>query len=78
MEQSGYFLVGLWMFSLFVDPNVGGLIGAVWVVLRYLYAAAYTKSNEGLATYTIPAYFCQYAFYAGTTIKVALVAVGLV
>ena len=78
MEQSAYFLVGLWMFSVFVDPNVGGVLGSIWVVARYFYAAAYAKSIEGLSTYTVPAYYCQIAFFLGTAIKVVLVLVGVV
>jgi hypothetical protein len=57
------FLVGILLFSVLVNGNVGALLGLVWVILRRMYASKYRKSagtmyaDKGLGQFTIPCYF---------------------
>jgi glutathione S-transferase len=41
LEQIVIFLPCLWLFSIFVNPNLGAIFGAVWVVGRIAYAWGY-------------------------------------
>jgi glutathione S-transferase len=41
LEQIVLFLPCLWLFSIFVNPNWGGIIGAFWIVGRIAYAWGY-------------------------------------
>jgi glutathione S-transferase len=41
LEQIVIFLPALWLFSIFVNPNVGAILGAVWIVGRIAYAWGY-------------------------------------
>lgn len=41
LEQIVIFLPCLWLFSIFVNPNVGSILGAVWIVGRIAYAWGY-------------------------------------
>lgn len=45
-EQLILFLPSLWLFSLFVSPIWGAVIGAVWIVGRILYAWGYYQAAE--------------------------------
>ncbi len=41
LEQLVPFLPSLWLFSLYISPMWGGIIGGVWIVGRILYAQGY-------------------------------------
>ncbi len=41
LEQIVIFLPCLWLFSIFVNPNLGAIIGGVWVIGRIGYAWGY-------------------------------------
>jgi glutathione S-transferase len=41
LEQIVIFLPCLWLFSIFVSPNLGAIFGAVWVIGRIGYAWGY-------------------------------------
>lgn len=45
-EQLILFLPALWLFSQFVSPFWGSIIGAVWVIGRLLYAWGYYQAAE--------------------------------
>jgi len=66
VEQLSGFLISLWIFSIFVEPKIGGLLGAAWVVLRYLYGLTYYKTSElkVLVKYTVPQYFIIFIFFS--------------
>jgi uncharacterized membrane protein YecN with MAPEG domain len=46
LEQLVFFLPLLWIFSLYVDPVWGSIIGAVWVLGRGIYAWGYYQASE--------------------------------
>ena len=41
LEQIVIFLPSLWLFSIYVNPNWGAILGTVWIVGRILYAWGY-------------------------------------
>lgn len=46
LEQLILFLPALWLFSFYISPLWGAIIGAVWVVGRVIYAWGYYQSAE--------------------------------
>lgn len=46
LEQLILFLPSLWIFSLFVSPTWGAVIGGVWIIGRILYAWGYYQEAE--------------------------------
>jgi uncharacterized MAPEG superfamily protein len=41
IEQLPVFLTGLWTYSFFVDPKIGGLVGIGWIISRLIYRHVY-------------------------------------
>lgn len=71
-EQYPQFLALMWVFSVTVDPFVGGTLGLLWVVFRHLYVSRYHRTIEGLGTYTIPAYLILTGMSMAIMVKIAL------
>ena len=46
LEQMILFLPGLWLFSYYVSPVTGAIIGGVWVLGRILFAWGYYQAAE--------------------------------
>jgi glutathione S-transferase len=46
VEQLVIFLPALWLFSFFVSPLWGAVIGVVWILGRILYALTYLRDAE--------------------------------
>jgi uncharacterized membrane protein YecN with MAPEG domain len=46
LEQLVVFLPGLWLFSFYVNPLWGAIIGAIWLVGRIAYAWGYYQAAE--------------------------------
>jgi len=46
LEQIVIFLPCLWLFSIFVNPNWGAILGAVWILGRIGYAWGYYAQAE--------------------------------
>ena len=69
IEQSSIFYVLLWSFSLLVSPTLGGLIGLVWIVLRYLYFCRYRDTGKNIGHFTVPAYMCLNSYVLGLLLK---------
>ncbi len=46
LEQMVFFLPALWLFSIYVSPLWGSLLGAVWVLGRIAYAWGYYQAAE--------------------------------
>lgn len=45
-EQLVIMLPGLWMFSGFISPMWGSLLGLIWLLGRIVYAVMYTRNPE--------------------------------
>jgi glutathione S-transferase len=50
LEWLPLYLVSLWIFAMYWDDRVAALIGAVWIVGRFLYAHGYTTAAEQRGT----------------------------
>ena len=46
LEQLVFFLPALWLFSFYVSPLWGAVLGAVWLVGRILFAWGYYQAAE--------------------------------
>ena len=46
LEQLVFFLPGLWLFALFLNPAIASIIGGIWVLGRILYAWGYYQAAE--------------------------------
>ena len=46
LEQLVFFLPALWLFSVYVSPLWGAVLGAVWLVGRILFAWGYYQAAE--------------------------------
>ncbi len=46
LEQLILFIPSLWLFSSFVSPRWGGIVGLVWVAGRVYYAVSYLRDPE--------------------------------
>ncbi|MBD2593867.1 hypothetical protein BCD64_04290 [Nostoc sp. MBR 210] len=46
LEQTILFLPGLWLFSFYVNPLWGAVIGAIWLIGRIVYAWGYYQAAE--------------------------------
>lgn len=46
LEQLVFFLPALWLFSFYVSPLWGSVIGAVWLVGRIVYALGYYQAAQ--------------------------------
>ena len=46
LEQLVWFIPALWLFSLYVSPAWGGIIGLVWIAGRAYYAISYYRDPE--------------------------------
>ena len=49
MEQLVMFIPALWLHAYFVNPHYGAVIGAVWIVGRFVYRSAYLKDPQSRA-----------------------------
>jgi MAPEG family len=60
VEQQTPFFVSLWVSAVLVSPLFAGIFGAIWVVLRQVYAHKYRAGgfSMDLLRYTIPCYMC--------------------
>ncbi|ALF56007.1 membrane protein [Nostoc piscinale CENA21] len=46
LEQTILFLPGLWLFSIYINPLWGAVIGAIWLIGRIVYAWGYYQAAE--------------------------------
>lgn len=74
LEQMPVFVVGTIGCALFVNGIVAGIMGSLWVLLRWLYASAYRNAvgipfkKAGLLKYTVPCYFLINPMVAATMV----------
>lgn len=74
-EQYPQFVALMWVFSVFVNANLGGALGVLWVILRHLYVSRYHKTAEKVQMFTIPAYMILSFYSMGTIITIVRAAV---
>ncbi len=46
LEQLVPFIPAVWLFSALVNPVIGAILGAVWIIGRLIYAVSYAKAPE--------------------------------
>jgi len=46
LEQLVFFLPGLWLFAIFINPAIASIFGGIWVIGRILYAWGYYQAAE--------------------------------
>jgi len=46
VEQLVFFLPGLWLFAIFINPAIASILGATWILGRILYAWGYYQAAE--------------------------------
>ena len=46
LEQLVFFLPGLWLFAIFINPAIASIVGGIWVIGRILYAWGYYQAAE--------------------------------
>jgi len=68
LEQFPGFLAGLWMFSIFINAEVGAFLGLFWVITRILFAKWYLDAPEARTKATIPGYLVVIIFHTGVAI----------
>eukprot|EP01104_Vermistella_antarctica_P018439 TRINITY_DN6829_c0_g1_i2.p1 TRINITY_DN6829_c0_g1~~TRINITY_DN6829_c0_g1_i2.p1 ORF type:complete len:212 (+),score=33.85 TRINITY_DN6829_c0_g1_i2:22-657(+) len=73
-EQMVHFIPMMWLFSIFVDPFVGGILGIAWCVLRFGYTRAYTEKYHvaSIVRYTVPCYLILQAYTIGLFVVAAM------
>ena len=50
MEQLVVFVPALWLFATYMNPNVGALLGVVFIASRTLYAVTYLRDPRSRTT----------------------------
>jgi glutathione S-transferase len=74
LEQLIFFLPLLWIFSLYIDPIWGSVIGAIWVVGRGIYAWGYYQAAEKRAPGFAIASLCGLVLLLGSLFKLGQLA----
>lgn len=46
LEALPMFLGSMWLFAMYINPLLAGLLGIVWIIGREMYAIGYTKAAE--------------------------------
>ena len=46
LEHLIMFLPAMWIFAIYLSPNIAGLFGMIWVVARVFYALGYIKEAK--------------------------------
>ena len=63
LEQLVPFYVSLWAYALFVNATAAGVLGGLWLAIRFMYGiamradASVSLKDKGVGKYTIPCYF---------------------
>jgi glutathione S-transferase len=65
LEQLIVFLPALWIFSFFVSPMIGAILGAFFVIGRPIYAASYEKDPKSRTLGFVLGYLATVALLLG-------------
>eukprot|EP00161_Ancyromonas_sigmoides_P021453 TRINITY_DN634_c0_g1_i4.p2 TRINITY_DN634_c0_g1~~TRINITY_DN634_c0_g1_i4.p2 ORF type:complete len:212 (+),score=42.63 TRINITY_DN634_c0_g1_i4:62-697(+) len=78
-EQAPHFIASVLLSAIMADPRLAAAIGAAWIVIRTMYALAYTPENckggkfmAKVVRWTVPAYLCinvNYIIAMGFAVK---------
>ena len=69
MEQLVAFVPAVWLFSALVNPTVGAVVGAIWVVGRVVYAISYARAPEARGPGFIIAFLALVVLVVGALVK---------
>ena len=69
-EQYPQFLACMWVFAVFVNATIAGILGMFWIVMRHLYVTEYHKGGDNITRYTIPAYLCMSIWSLGIVLSI--------
>lgn len=69
LEQLVAFVPAVWLFSLLVNPRVGAILGAVWVLSRIVYALSYARAPERRGPGFIVAFVILIVLVAGALVQ---------
>lgn len=66
MEQLVLFFPGLWMFAHYIDARWAAGLGAVFIISRFMYGAAYVREPKSRSTGFMIGFFVLVALMGGT------------
>jgi uncharacterized MAPEG superfamily protein len=69
LEQLVVFVPAVWLFSALVNPLVGAILGAIWVLARALYAVSYIRAPEKRGPGFIIAFVTLIVLVAGALVE---------
>ncbi|MBI3514179.1 MAG: MAPEG family protein [Proteobacteria bacterium] len=72
LEQLVPFVPAVWLFSALVNPLVGAIVGAIWVVGRVVYAVSYAKAPDKRGPGFIIAFIALVVLVVGALVKAVM------
>jgi glutathione S-transferase len=70
MEQLVVFVPAVWLFSMYMSPGVGALLGVVFIASRALYAVTYLRDPRTRTTGIVSSFVVLVVLLAGAVIGV--------
>jgi glutathione S-transferase len=74
LEQLVAFVPAVWLFSMLVNPTIGALVGAVWVIGRVIYWVSYARNPETRGPGFIIAFLALIVLILGALVKAIVIA----
>jgi uncharacterized membrane protein YecN with MAPEG domain len=69
LEQMVVFVPAVWLFSMLVNPLVGAVLGAIWILGRVVYAVSYARAPERRGPGFIIAFVVLVVLVAGALVQ---------
>ncbi len=74
LEQLVVFVPAVWLFSALVNPMIGAILGAIWIVGRVIYAVSYAQAPERRGPGFIIGFIVLIVLVVGALVKAIVVA----